>query len=100
MTIAEKLILIAENQQKIYDAGYAQGIKDAKPLTFYIEGESHEFTRGMMWGDWCESEYNTIGAFVDNNCITTGGNMFVYNEDWFMVLASEPITPNASYYMG
>lgn len=81
MTIAEKLTKIAENMQKIYDAGYAKGyakcLEDNASkviITFEIEWwGTYEAEEGMTWGEWAASDYNTDGAYVsDWNSITNG----------------------------
>lgn len=38
-------------------------------FAFHINGEIYTALVGMTWGEWCDSEYNTIGAYVDE---TTG----------------------------
>jgi hypothetical protein len=95
MTIAEKLTEIAENMQKVYDAGYAKGYEDGyakgyedapKPIiTFTIQGMgTYEAEEGMTWGEWVASDYNTDGFYIsDWNTIYNGVTSvrdFNYNE--------------------
>lgn len=34
-------------------------------IAFRINGEIYTALVGMTWGEWCDSEYNTVGAYVD-----------------------------------
>lgn len=42
------------------------------PFSIYYDGDGNtvhlEAEEGMTWGEWCESEYNTIGAYVTDIC--------------------------------
>ena len=33
-------------------------------ITFYIDGSKYEAVEGMTWGDWINSDYNSIGLFI------------------------------------
>lgn len=85
MTIAEKLTKIAENEQKVYDAGYAKGyeegyakgVEDSTPLYFYFDDFGTKVTlevrKDMTWGEWCDSTYNTMGWYIsDWDTVYTG----------------------------
>lgn len=77
MTIAEKLTKIAENTQKVYDAGYAKGFKDAIPVYCYFDDfgttVTIAFKQGMTWGEWCDSAYNDQGWYIsDWDSVYTG----------------------------
>lgn len=48
-TIAEKLQLIAENQQNVYDAGYAAGVQlDSDSLFQYVTGAAYMFQNAIF----------------------------------------------------
>lgn len=48
-------------QEELIGGGGAKG-----PITFSIDYEENTFTAdaGMTWAEWCDSEYNTIEAYV------------------------------------
>lgn len=59
--------------------------------------ETCEFEEDMCWIDWCDSEYNTIGAYVDGNYISLGG-LYIRTSDSFEVILYESITAGETYY--
>ena len=71
MSIAEKLTTIAENMQRIFDAGYQKGINasggggDENTITFYVNGSPLTAEAGMTWGDFVESRYNPTFRYED-----------------------------------
>ena len=120
MSIADKLTTIAENMQKIYDAGYEAGKKagggsSAETITFtiqWISDTSCTAEKGMTWGEWADSEYNTIGALVDpdlnviytNNFTDENGDilegMIIADEDTAEgVQLTEVIVANGTYIL-
>lgn len=34
-------------------------------ISFIIESTSYQAEEGMTWGEWCNSEYNTKGYYID-----------------------------------
>lgn len=40
-----------------------------KLITFTIAGTTYQAINGMTWGEWVNSEYNIIGAYIQNNFI-------------------------------
>ena len=83
MTKAEKLAIIAENMQRVYDAGYAKGKADAGGggvtlITFTIGGTEYQAEDGMTWGEWCDSEYNTGTYYVSAGL---NGNEYIENDE-------------------
>jgi hypothetical protein len=67
MTILEKIAKIKADTQKVYDAGYAKGLAAGKKPVFIVQNWSTSeililnFEEGMTWGQWIDSEYNTVG---------------------------------------
>jgi hypothetical protein len=59
--------------------------------------ETCEFEEGMTWAEWCDSEYNTIGAYVDGNSISLNG-LYIRTSDSFEVGLFESITAGETYY--
>lgn len=59
--------------------------------------ETCEFEESMSWIEWCDSEYNTIGAYVDGNYISLGG-LYIRTSDSFEVGLYESITAGETYY--
>ena len=67
MSIADKLLTIAENEQKVYNAGYAAGqaagggsVEGYATVTFHYtdqDGTAQEFSRLVMAGDDCPDPY-------------------------------------------
>ena len=55
----------------------------------------------MTWGEWCDSSYNTIGAYatVYDITIPTGGrdDKYIFNKEFEYVLAHNVIIANYPY---
>lgn len=70
MSISEKLTIIAENMQRIFDAGYQKGINasggNGDTSVFYLNGSAYAFEQGMTWEEFVSSGYNP--TFVDEDC--------------------------------
>lgn len=59
-------------------------------ISFTIESTSYQAEEGMTWGEWCNSEYNTDGYYIDDDdsisnqsvsaWIGTSGN-YVFSQD-------------------
>lgn len=37
-------------------------------ITFFIRGATYQAEEGMTWGEWVDSEYNTLGLVIANGC--------------------------------
>lgn len=48
-----------------------------KLITFTIDGTTYQAMNGMTWGEWVNSEYNTIGAYISNDFIMTNRNKHI-----------------------
>lgn len=57
-----------------------------------------EFDEGMMWSDWCNSEYNTIGAYVENDQWIALNGRYIRTSDSFEVAVWDYITAGETYY--
>lgn len=51
---------------KVWDGSYTEGT-GASLINFTIGGTSYSAEEGMTWEEWCNSEYNTIGASANSN---------------------------------
>lgn len=110
MTIAEKLTKIAENEQKVYDAGYAKGyeegyakgLRDATLSEFTINGTAYQFEKGMTWEEWVNSEYNTINAkILDSGGVSVGEYGWIYYEyspSYTLAMSTDVIEEGHDYY--
>lgn len=105
MTIAEKLTTIAENQQKVYDTGFAKGEQQGMD-TGYTAGHTAGYQEGVAnhmrdYIRWCNLQKNFLYAFAgvgwkntaaDNmmatyvppenvvfNCAVNSTNMYYYS---------------------
>ena len=82
-----------------FDGGDAGGSDNI--ITFTINGTSYQAEDGMTWAEWCDSEYNTIGAVVwQMNEFTTTiniGSGNLYAEDGSLVDISDIIVLNGIY---
>ncbi len=76
-----------------------------KEITFtiynYTSNTKTEYTaaEGMTWAEWCDSKYNTIGAYVDehNQICNTDGNCVLDGETGFAPDADAVIDTNIYY---
>lgn len=62
MTISEKLTAVAENQQRVYDAGYAKGQAEADTEAAYNEGVQAEYDR--FWDAFQQSGNRTTYRYA------------------------------------
>ena len=60
--------------------------------------ETCTFEEGMLWSDWCNSTYNTIGAYVENDIWIDLNGRYIRTSDSFEVSAWESITAGETYY--
>lgn len=112
MSIAEKLTTIAENQQRVYDAGYAKGQAEGGGGNYdegYEDGQKAEYDRfwdlfqnygkrshyayAFAYNGWTDENYNPKYPIDYTN--TNGiGNMFVWTRG--ITDTKVPITANGS----
>lgn len=64
-------------------------------ISFILNGITYSALQGMTWADWCNSNYNTIGAYVSGNYIYAGAGGITYNNA--AVSPSEVIINNRQY---
>lgn len=46
-------------------------------ITFTIKGIEYQAEKGMTWGEWCSSEYNTSTCFISGSFVITGAGCAV-----------------------
>ena len=64
-------------------------------ITFKLYGAEYKAMYGMTWGEWCNTKYNTNGAYVANDgtvCDNTG--FICYSKTNNPVLPNEQILSN------
>lgn len=68
-------------------------------ITFEIGGKSYHAIEGMTWGEWVESEYNTLGCHIDEDgYVKLNYSAIVSNPDYLNeFIAADIITPNFNY---
>ena len=66
-------------------------------IRFTIAGTSYQAEKGMLWGDWINSGYNTDGYFISEGIITdsSGFDRVVVNDAY--VFANDLINDGVSY---
>lgn len=72
-----------------------------KLITFTIDGTTYQAIDGMTWGEWVNSEYNTIGAYISNDTIMTKGNRHIDTDSFGTNFPPEPTTKiisDGTYY--
>lgn len=120
-----KQTTVAENEQKVYDAGISKGVANKQAeidaidaaldgilaiqerlmltfITFYIEGTGHKAIEGMTWAEWCDSEYNTVGGYVspvmgDTVLVMEPANLHVVKSDGEYVVGADTIVAGHAY---
>lgn len=55
-------------------------------ISFTIDGTSYQAEEGMTWGEWCDSEYNTIGAVAHSS-----GHIYDKNYTMYITPESESV---------
>lgn len=66
-------------------------------IIFYIYDTEYTANKGMTWGEWCDSEYNTVGFFDADGEIDTGAGLLLTPEG-DSVTGSDVIIAGAVYY--
>ena len=94
--------IIGDNESDYPDKAVQDGYYYEKVLpaliSFTINGTSYQAKKGMTWGNWVNSEYNTVGYFIGS-----AGGVFS-STSHYVSLGSEiqrntsVIKPNATYY--
>lgn len=80
--VPENAIAFIGDTDQIYTQGrYFGGAKWSiinKTVTFIIQNVEYQAEKGMTWGEWCDSDYNTGGFTPNNNAkIYCGGESFI-----------------------
>lgn len=66
-------------------------------ITFYIYANEHTALNGMTWGEWVESDYNTVGAYEDDDRILTPSGPMFY-PDGGSVMSIDTIQAGVAYW--
>ena len=71
-------------------------------INFSYNGENMDYDNlvaeeGMTWGEWVESDYNTVGAFINGRCVYFDENYPVEMTSKDDVIKSEEYTFGPSY---
>ena len=68
-------------------------------ITFTIENETYNAIQGMTWGEWVNSEYNTIGITINeyNSCVEYDIYNVATQDTLFIQYASDFIIENQNY---
>lgn len=64
-------------------------------ITFSMNGATHTAEKGMTWGEWCASSYNTVDAIDNTDNIEVSGASI--NLDGKQVISSDVIVSGATY---
>lgn len=67
-------------------------------IEFMIQGTTYEAEEGMTWGEWVESEYNTINAYAQYGQVFLTAIMRVGGEGETYVSTTSIIIENGTYY--
>ncbi len=84
-----------------YENGALYVVESVTLITFTINGITHQAIEGMTWGDWVDSEYNTIQA-VDEKSDGIWSTLYEANITLnnMSVFWNDPIVANESYSCG
>ena len=88
MSIAEKLVTIAENQQRVYEAGYAKGRNETDTEKVYNDGvaDGKEAERNSFWDSYLADSSNFYQRFSGKG----------FSDDNFYPTKDIVVTGNAS----
>ena len=67
-----------------------------KLITFTIDGTTYQAIKGMTWGEWVNSEYNTGGFYAELDkkiYVYNSGNTYISG-----VQATDIIIANSTYF--
>lgn len=48
-----------------------------KAICFSIDETYYPAEKGMTWEEWCESEYNTIGCYINSYVYASNGEYYI-----------------------
>ena len=65
-------------------------------ISFTIQGDPYTAESGMTWGEWVESEYNTLGLTISGNQVVNGSGEALY-KGLSQVKSSSSIIEDAEY---
>ena len=73
---------------------------DDNRITFTIDDTEYQAEKGMTWGEWVESEYNTVGAYISSSSVykAVGTDRFFVETGVVSVKASDVIDPSIDDY--
>lgn len=80
--------------------GIPSGWSVVNAITFTIGGTEYQAEEGMTWGEWVDSEYNTIGASISGTkimCSSIEGPAYICTLDGYNVLPSDIILHVGTY---
>ena len=65
-------------------------------IAFTVGGTECTAIEGMTWGEWCESDYNTIGAYIQDTLVRTNEERAI-SIDLIAVKRDEVINSGVNY---
>lgn len=68
-------------------------------ITFSIAGITYQAEKGMTWGEWIDSEYNTGGFIIGNYNYVQRGSSYV-GIDYTLTYGNDVIIANQIYKLG
>lgn len=71
-------------------------------IKFTIDGEEYQAEQGMTWAQWCESDYNSLGVYVNGNYVvgtTSGYYICSYPDTSWKVNKTNAIVEGDKYYL-
>ena len=77
--------------------GIPEGWAVANAITFTIDRTEYQAEEGMTWGEWVNSEYNMIGAYIDSSGLIRCKESFIESSMSILVYEDELILPGESY---
>lgn len=66
-------------------------------ISFTIGGTPYQAVEGMTWQEWCDSEYNTGGYYIDGNFVRPMAGIVVTNANSNVVSPSLTIINGYAY---
>lgn len=71
-----------------YFSSYFKAIGTENEINFTIDGVTYTATNDMNWTEWCDSDYNTAGYYVEGSLVkVSGGTLYV------STLGDAPVLP-------
>lgn len=53
-------------------------------ITFSVDGTEYQAEEGMTWEQWCNSEYNVDGYYIDSEGMSGGGSNYILPFDGYV----------------